>query len=405
AGQQELLTRPEPPSAHGTRCRAQSDPTSEKVPSVSGTAEAPGTASAAAPAGPRCTDTTTHLLYPHSAVVWAVAAAPPASRGAAPPPGPTPPPGRPGEQRERLSGEAAPSVGPSGWASLPATAAARARPCRAPPLLPWRRRAAPGASPLGLHRRLPPPPPLSPPLLRRRLHGARPYRKCRRFRPASTSGRGSSARALLRLRGAARGGVAIAMVTGVTGPRPPWRRRRSRCCGTARPSWCPGEETGPPRREWQEAHKLWVQEVSTEPSTRRDVVMLQEQLDRQLQQRQARETGLCPVRRELYTQCFDELIRQTTALYESSVAFGVRKALQAEQGKAHLEKRIAELEEEKKELEKQVSEEKAKCEAIERQETERREIEEKKHSEEVTFLKRTNQQLKAQLECIIAAKN
>uniref|UniRef100_A0A8C0USP2 Axonemal dynein light intermediate polypeptide 1 n=1 Tax=Cyanistes caeruleus TaxID=156563 RepID=A0A8C0USP2_CYACU len=126
----------------------------------------------------------------------------------------------------------------------------------------------------------------------------------------------------------------------------------------------------------------------------------------------------------------DELIRQTTvscaergllllrvrdelqltlaayqALYESSVAFGVRKALQAEQGKAHLEERIAELEEEKKELEKQVSEEKAKCEAIEKQETERREIEEKKHSEEVLFLKRTNQQLKAQLECIIAAKN
>ncbi|NXN02930.1 IDLC protein, partial [Sylvia borin] len=174
-----------------------------------------------------------------------------------------------------------------------------------------------------------------------------------------------------------------------------------------------------PPREWEEARKLWVQEVSTAPSTRRDVVLLQEQLDRQLQQRQARETGLCPVRRELYTQCFDELIRQTTvscaergllllrvrdelqltlsayqALYESSVAFGVRKALQAEQGKAHLEKRIVELEEEKKELEKQVSEEKAKCEAIERQETERREIEEKKHSEEVQFLKRTNQQLK-----------
>uniref|UniRef100_A0A8C5UD10 Axonemal dynein light intermediate polypeptide 1 n=1 Tax=Malurus cyaneus samueli TaxID=2593467 RepID=A0A8C5UD10_9PASS len=185
-----------------------------------------------------------------------------------------------------------------------------------------------------------------------------------------------------------------------------------------------------PPREGPEAQKLWVQEVSTAPSTRRDVVLLQEQLDRQLQQRQARETGLCPVRRELYTQCFDELIRQTTvscaergllllrvrdelqltlsayqALYESSVAFGVRKALQAEQGKIHLEKRIAELEEENKELEKQVSQEKAKCEAIERQETERREIEERKHSEEVLFLKRTNQQLKTQLETIIAAKS
>jgi dynein light intermediate chain len=30
----------------------------------------------------------------------------------------------------------------------------------------------------------------------------------------------------------------------------------------------------------------------------------QEQLDHMLQKRQARETGICPVRRELYSQCF-----------------------------------------------------------------------------------------------------
>lgn len=71
-----------------------------------------------------------------------------------------------------MSGGAGPSVvGQSGWASSPA---ARARSCRAPPLLARWRRTAPGAAPLGLHRHLPPPPPLSPPLLRRGLHGARP---------------------------------------------------------------------------------------------------------------------------------------------------------------------------------------------------------------------------------------
>ena len=83
---------------------------------------------------------------------------------------------------------------------------------------------------------------------------------------------------------------------------------------------------------------------------------MQEQLDQKLEQRQARETGICQVRRELYAQCFDELIRQCTincvergllllrvrdelrmtlhayqTLYESSIAFGIRKALQAEQ--------------------------------------------------------------------------
>ncbi|XP_070806215.1 axonemal dynein light intermediate polypeptide 1 isoform X2 [Pituophis catenifer annectens] len=61
-----------------------------------------------------------------------------------------------------------------------------------------------------------------------------------------------------------------------------------------------------PPREWTEENQLWVQQVSSTPSTRMDVVHLQEQLDLKLQQRQARETGICPVRRELYSQCFGE---------------------------------------------------------------------------------------------------
>ena len=56
-----------------------------------------------------------------------------------------------------------------------------------------------------------------------------------------------------------------------------------------------------------------------------------------------------------------------------------------------------ELDEEKSELEKQVNDLKAKCDAIEKRETERRAIEEKKHAEEIQFLKRTNQQLKVSL--------
>lgn len=65
---------------------------------------------------------------------------------------------------------------------------------------------------------------------------------------------------------------------------------------------------------------------------------------------------------------------------------------------------IAELETEKRDLERQVNEQKAKCEAVEKRESERRQVEEKKHNEEIQFLKRTNQQLKvivapAQVEC------
>jgi dynein light intermediate chain, axonemal len=105
----------------------------------------------------------------------------------------------------------------------------------------------------------------------------------------------------------------------------------------------------PACRELTEDGQLWVQYVSSTPATRLDVITLQERLDQQLQQRQvrqaqgggfggtpdgvgnaagrprsrrstlgrpclepsqARETGICPVREELYAQCFDELIRQ-----------------------------------------------------------------------------------------------
>ncbi|KAM9408352.1 axonemal dynein light intermediate polypeptide 1-like [Pholidichthys leucotaenia] len=184
-----------------------------------------------------------------------------------------------------------------------------------------------------------------------------------------------------------------------------------------------------PPREWMEENQLWVQQVSSTPCTRADVVNLEELLDIKLQQRQARQTGICPIRRELYSQCFDELIRQVTitcaergllllrvqkeiqmtlavyqTLYESSVAFGMRKALQAEEGQGDMEKKILELEKEKQDLQKQLNEEKAKGDAAEKREAEKRQVEEKKYNEEILFLKRTNQQLQTQLKQITAPK-
>ena len=49
-----------------------------------------------------------------------------------------------------------------------------------------------------------------------------------------------------------------------------------------------------------------MQYVSSTPATRLDVINLQEQLDHRLLQRQARETGIDPVREELYGQCFGD---------------------------------------------------------------------------------------------------
>lgn len=56
-----------------------------------------------------------------------------------------------------------------------------------------------------------------------------------------------------------------------------------------------------PPREYQDMGQLWVQYVSPSPATRLDVVNLQDELDKKLQERQARETGICPIREELYS--------------------------------------------------------------------------------------------------------
>lgn len=181
-----------------------------------------------------------------------------------------------------------------------------------------------------------------------------------------------------------------------------------------------------PPREYEEDGQSWIQFVSSNPATRLDVINLQEALDTRLQQRQARETGICPIREELYAQAFDEIIRQVTVncaergllllrvrdeirmtlaayrtLYESSVAFGMRKALHAEQNKVDMQAQIRNLEREKEELERQVAELSTKCDMIERREAERRAADERKHSEEVAFFRKTHQTLTSNLQTVI----
>jgi len=173
-----------------------------------------------------------------------------------------------------------------------------------------------------------------------------------------------------------------------------------------------------PPREWQEESGTWMQYTAKTPATRLDVINLQEQMDTKLMDRQARETGICPVREDLYSQCFDELIRQVAincpergllllrvrdeirmtidaykTLYESSVTFGVRKQLQAEQGMSEMEENITTLQGTKRDLENQVLELRNKVEVIEKRESERRGLEEKKRQEELDFLKYQGQHL------------
>jgi dynein light intermediate chain, axonemal len=88
------------------------------------------------------------------------------------------------------------------------------------------------------------------------------------------------------------------------------------------------------------------------PATRKDVYELNEKLNTNLQKHEARDIGLCSVRRKFYQECFDEIIRQISIeclergillsrikeeinqtintyklLYTSSSAFNMRKIL------------------------------------------------------------------------------
>lgn len=183
-----------------------------------------------------------------------------------------------------------------------------------------------------------------------------------------------------------------------------------------------------PPREWTEDGQLWVQYVSSTPATRLDVVNLQQHLDHQLQARQARETGVCPVREELYAQCFDELIRQITincaergllllrvrdearlaiaayeTLYESSIAYGIRKALMAEQRRSDLNAELMQLAMERKDLQNQADELRKNIADTQQAAADKREAEEKQHNEDVERIQRTNDQLKTSLENLLSA--
>lgn len=174
-------------------------------------------------------------------------------------------------------------------------------------------------------------------------------------------------------------------------------------------------------RMWEEpASGFWLRYASAQPSTRLDVLRLQDALDAKLLARQARDAGLCPVREDLYSQCFDELVRQAAldspergllllrvrdelrlttdaykTLYDASLTFGVRKQLAAEAGMGDLEQQLAALLAVKAEREASVAALANKLELIEKRAAERRALHDKKCKDELEFLKYQGQHLDA----------
>jgi len=166
-----------------------------------------------------------------------------------------------------------------------------------------------------------------------------------------------------------------------------------------------------PPREWEQDGKHFIQYASPNMASREDVTKLQTNLDQRLLSRQARESGICPIREELHSQCFDEIIRQVAiecpergilltrvrdelkttigayqTLYKSAVAFGMNKQNQAKKGISELENNIKDLESKKKELVSKKYELDNKRKAFESKIAERKEKDKLKRIEESKFL-------------------
>lgn len=132
-----------------------------------------------------------------------------------------------------------------------------------------------------------------------------------------------------------------------------------------------------PPRDWTDHNnKLHIQYVSHQPSSREDVLELTQNLERMLDERQAKRSGVCPIREELYSQAFDEIIRQVAVdcpergllmmrvrdehkmtlaayetIYQSSISYGMRKQVESEEGSDAIEEELGRLSRLKEELE------------------------------------------------------
>ncbi len=182
-------------------------------------------------------------------------------------------------------------------------------------------------------------------------------------------------------------------------------------------------------KEIEENGKKFIQYVSQEPGTREKARDLFKALDAKIKEREAREKGICPVREELYSQCFDEIIRQVTiecpergllllkvrdeikntissyrTLYESAILFGIRKQIEAEVGKEKIKKEISELERKKVELINQKLELDNQIKLFEKENEERNKMENSKREEESAFLRQQNENLDKYLKSIDQSK-
>ena len=173
-----------------------------------------------------------------------------------------------------------------------------------------------------------------------------------------------------------------------------------------------------PPKQWEEDGHRYIQYVSPEPATREKSRDLFKALDQKVKERRAKDKGICPVRQELYSQCFDEIIRQVTIdntergllllkvrdeikmsiasyqiLYESAILYGIRKQLQSEDAREELKKTLEEKEKKTIELTNKKIALENKLQSLKRHFAERKEIEASKREKDLNFLNQQKESL------------
>ena len=177
-----------------------------------------------------------------------------------------------------------------------------------------------------------------------------------------------------------------------------------------------------PPKKLIRSDQLWVQYVSCTPVTKMEVITLKEGLDKRLKTLNAKETGICPFREELYDECFDELIRQVTInclergvlmmfvkkesvmtvkayqdLYVSSVAYGIRNGLIIEEEKKKMKMQIEKTDEKNQKLQEDIDKLEKEIEALIKSDEEERKMAQEKHLKEMEEAEEQMKTLKGEI--------
>ncbi|CAG7784830.1 unnamed protein product [Allacma fusca] len=170
-------------------------------------------------------------------------------------------------------------------------------------------------------------------------------------------------------------------------------------------------------KDWQEGDRKWHQEVSPVPANRNDVLHLTEELNVRLVRSDARPRGICSIRQYLFSQCFDEIIRQVTVncaergillcnirdelsltlktyaeLVDYAISFGLRKVEESKQEEDELRQEYARLQAKKKALEEENQEGKMKMAKMSRCYRDQRKSTEATRNLRLAYLQRSNDQ-------------